>query len=129
MKYLLKFKIKTWGGYVGHDKEYNLTLKVEFIDEMVKRDGFFQLGLTSRWNVKARWIFYLKSCEVVEGPEEVRNPNNNDLKFLLWRNDCQDYVVIALQVHNGCAGVNFMGFEPIPDDGPQTISSSPQKGE
>ena len=33
MKYLLKFKIKTWGDYVGDDKSYDFIIKVEFIDE------------------------------------------------------------------------------------------------
>ena len=116
MKYLLTFNIEHWGGQPWRVERQKLVLKVEFIEESVKKDGFFQLGLYKPHNIASRLIFHFKSCEVIEGPKEVRNPNNDELWSLLWRNDCQDDVVIALQVHNACTGVDLMGFEPIPDE-------------
>ncbi|MBQ5945745.1 hypothetical protein IJL65_05235 [bacterium] len=115
MKYLLKFKIETWGDDICDDKEYNLILKVEFIEERVKEEGFFELGRGS-WK-ESRLIFRFKSCEVAEGPKEIPG------RFLLWRNDCQEYVAIALEVSEDCTGARFMGFEPVPDEESQSISS------
>lgn len=126
MKYLLKFKIMTWGGYVGDDEEYDFIIKVELIDEMVKRYGFFQVG-RGHLN-EPRIILNLKSCEVVEGPTEIYNKYSGKLVFHFWKNDCQKYLVRSLDVHRKCASANFMGMEPVADEESQPISS-PEEGE
>ena len=119
MKYLLKFKIETWGS--GHDKKYDFILKVEFIDEMVKNYGFFQVA-RGCFN-EPRIILHLKSCEVVEGSTEIHDEYSGKLVFHFWENDCSDYLVRSLDVHRKCASANFMGFEVVPDEEPQSISS------
>lgn len=126
MKYLLKFKIKTWGGYVRDDEEHDFIIKVEFIDEMVKKEGFFIVE-RGYFN-EPRIILYLKSCEVVEGPTEIHDKHSGNLVFNFWKNDCQDYLVRSLDVHRECASANFMGMEPVADEESQPISS-PEEGE
>ena len=114
MKYLLKFKIETWGDYIGDDKEYDLTLKVEFIEERVKEEGFFQIG-RGHLN-ESRLLFHFKSCEVIEGPKEVRDLYDNRLRFFLCRKECPDYLVIALEIYENCTEVKFIGFGPVVED-------------
>lgn len=117
MKYLLKFKIKTWGGYVGDDKSYDFIIKVEFIDEMVKKYGFFEVvrGVLG----EPRIILHLKSCEVVEGQTEIHDEYSGKLVFHFWKNDCSEYLVRSLDVHRKCASANFMGMEPVVEDEPK----------
>ena len=121
MKYLLKFKIKTWGGYVGNDEEHDFIIKVEFIDERVKKDGFFQVERGSF--DQPRIILCLKSCEVVEGQTEIHDKHSGKLVFHFGKKDFQEYLLRSLDVHRKCASANFMGSEPIPDEEPQPISS------
>ena len=125
MKYLLKFNIETWGGEPWCVKTQQLVLKVEFIEERVKKNGFFQVsrGVLS----EARCLFECKSYEVVEGPESLDNEYGH--VFNIWRSgDSGGYIAMSLDMYSKCASANFMGFEPIPDEEPQTISS-PEEGE
>ena len=118
MKYLLKFNIQTWGGEPWCANTEQLVLKVEFINESVKQSGFCELGLDTTLFSKsyARWIIHLKSCEVIEGPEEIYDPNGNK-RFLLCMTDfIKGDILISLEIYDTCTGVKFMGFEPISEE-------------
>ena len=118
MKYLLKFKIQTWAS--GYDVEYDLIFKVEFIDEMVKKYGFFQVRRGDLY--QSSIILSLKSCEIVEGRKKIYD-EAGCLVFNIRDIDFQDYLTRSLDIHSKCASANFMGMEPVVDEEPQSISS------
>lgn len=68
MKCLLKFLIEYW--CYGPTERSNLTLKIEYDEEKIKKDGFFRLNLTSWDTPAARNLMDVIDYEVVEGKKK-----------------------------------------------------------
>ena len=121
MKYLLKFVIETWSYFPGSTKEENLILKVEFDEEIAKKNGLFSMKPNHHYSTQS---YRFKSCEKIEGPEEVHSLMHKKLLFKFRRQEFPDCVAVDLEMYgDDLIEIRYMGSEPIPDEEPQTISS------
>lgn len=121
MKYLLKFVIDQWN-YPNTDRYY-LTIKVTNDEEQLKKNGVLQVGIDSWYDYQHIYFCILfKEYEIVEGETEIPDV------YHLFERDYGDYKLIQLRTNQFHADAKFMGYEPIADEEPQSISS-PKEGE
>lgn len=121
MKYLLKFVIDQFN-YPNTDRYY-LTIKVNNDEEQLKKNGILEVGIDV-WNDYQSKYFriHLKDYEIVEGKLEIP-----EVYHLLERG-YDGYKEIQLRTEQFYTYAKFMGYEPIADGKPQSISSPKDGG-
>lgn len=121
MKYLLKFVIDQWN-YPNTDRYY-LTIKVTNDEEQLKKNGILKVGIDSWYDYQHIYFCIpFKDYEIVEGKAEIPEV------YYLQEKKYDSYKIIELRTEQYHTNAKFMGYEPIANEEPQTISS-PKEGE
>ncbi len=120
MKYILKFVIDQF--YPNKDRYY-LTIKVNNDEEQLKKNGILEVGIDIWHDYEAKYFrIHFKDYEIVEGKLEIP-----EVYHLLEQGD-NSYKEIQLKTERFYTDAKFMGYEPIADEEPQSISP-PKEGE
>ncbi len=120
MKYLLKFVIDQ--NYPNTDRYY-LTIKVTNDKEQLKKMGILEVGIDVWYDYEAKYFrIHFKDYEIVEGKLEIPEV------YHLLEMEYGDHKEIQLRTERFYTDAKFMGYEPIADEEPQSISP-PKEGE